>query len=227
MENHRTELNETVEEGRTVEEAVEKALSKFGLTIDQVDVQILDEGSKGVLGIVGTKQARVVVRKKSAADEVQRTIEALASGLMKLMDVSVQINVKVENGIHSLTIDTAGVDGLLIGRKAQTLEALEYLLRRMVSKQIKRSVRMQVDVGGYKKRRNASLRKRALAIAEKVKQSNKEMQLEPLSASERRIVHLALVNDPMVKTYTVGDGDLKNVVIAPQRKGKSNNQRAK
>lgn len=227
MENHRTDLNEAVEEGRTVEEAVEKALAKLGLTLDQVDVEILDEGSKGVLGLVGTKQAKVRVRKKPVADEVQQKIEELASGLMKLIGVSAQINIKIENGVHSVSIDTAGADGLLIGRKAQTLEALEYLLRRMVGKQLKRSVRMQVDVGGYKQRRVASLRKKALAIAEKVKSSNKEIQMEPLSPADRRIVHLALANDPKVKTYTVGDGDMKNVVIAPQKKGKSNAQGAK
>ncbi len=227
MENHRIELSEVVEEGRTVEEAVERALSKLGLTLDQVDVQILDEGSKGVLGLVGTKQAKVLVRRKPVGDEVKQKIEELAGGVMRLMGISAQINVKLENGIHSVNIDTAGVDGLLIGKKAQTLEALEYLLRRMVGKQLKRSVRMQVDVGGYKQRRIASLRKKALAIAEKVKASNKEIQMEPLSAADRRIVHLALANDPKVKTYTVGNGDLKNVVIAPQRKGRSENQGAK
>lgn len=226
MENHRTDLIEAIEEGRTVEEAVEKALAKLGLTLDQVDVQILDEGSKGVLGLVGTKQAKVLVRKKVVANEVQQKIEEIASGLMRLMGVSAQISIKVENGVHNVNIDTAGVDGLLIGRKAQTLESLEYLLRRMVGKQLKRSVRMQVDVGGYKQRRIASLRKKALAIADKVKASNKEVQMEPLSAADRRIVHLALANDPKVKTYTVGDGDLKSVVIAPQKKGKSNNQEA-
>ena len=81
---------------------------------------------------------------------------------------------------------------------------------------------MEVDVGGYKERRIATLRSKAVSIASRVKASNKEMQVEPLSAAERRIVHLAVAEDPDVRTYTVGDGDLKSVVIAPQRRSGRN-----
>jgi spoIIIJ-associated protein len=118
-------------------------------------------------------------------------------------------------------VDTTGADGLLIGKKGQNLEALEHLLRRMVGKQLKRSVRLEVDIGGYKERRVTALRNKAASIASRVKSSGKEMQVEPLSAAERRIIHLELVGDPQVKTYTVGDGDLKSVVIAPQRRSRT------
>ncbi len=218
MENHLTDFDEVIDEGRTVEEAIEKGLARLGATREEVEVEVLDEGSKGVLGLVGAKQARVIVRKKDDKEAVRAKIEDMVTNLMRLMDVSAQVSVELQGDLHLVKIDTAGVDGLLIGKKGQNLEALEHLARRMVGKQLKRSVRMQVDIGGYRERRTNSLRTKALSMASRVKATNKEMQVEPLSAAERRIIHLALASDPEVRTYTVGDGDLKSVVIAPQRR---------
>lgn len=221
MENHPTETYEVVDEGRTVEEAIENALARLGATRDEVDVEVLEEGSKGVLGIVGAKQARVIVRKRDGKEVTKAKIEEMIIRLLKLMEISAQVSVEVKDDLHIVRIDTAGVDGLLIGKKGQNLEAVEHLARRMVGKQLKRSVRLQVDVGGYRERRANALRNKALSIAAKVKASNKEMQVEPLPASERRIIHLALAGDPQVRTYTIGDGDLKSVVIAPQGRSRS------
>ncbi len=227
MENHLTESHEVVNEGRTVEEAIESALARLGATRDEVEVEVLEEGSKGVLGLVGAKQARVLVRKRDGGQATKAKIEEMLSNLLKLMEISAQVSVDVKDDIHLVRIDTAGVDGLLIGKKGQNLEALEHLARRMVGKQLKRSVRLQIDVGGYRERRTNALKNKALSMAAKVKASNKEMQVEPLPASERRIIHLALANDPQVRTYTVGDGDLKSVVIAPQRRSRSNGEARK
>jgi len=220
MENHLTDSHEVIDEGRTVEEAIEKGLARLGATRDEVEVEVLEEGSKGVLGLVGARQARVIVRKKDDQEVVRAKIEEMVTNLMKLMEISAQVSVDVRDDLHLVKIDTAGVDGLLIGKKGQNLEALEHLTRRMVGKQLKRSVRLQVDIGGYRERRTNALRNKALSMAAKVKATNKEMQVEPLSAAERRIIHLALANDPQVKTYTIGEGDLKSVVIAPQRRSR-------
>ena len=170
------------------------------------------------MGLVGVKNAKVIVRRKDDTADVHTKIEELATDVMQLMGLSCQISIQMEDDVHRVYIDTAGADGLLIGKKGQNLEALEHLMRRMVGKQLKRSVRMEIDVGGYKERRIAALKSRAVSMASRVKASGKEMQVEPLSAAERRIIHIALVGDPQVKTYTVGDGDLKSVVIAPQRR---------
>jgi spoIIIJ-associated protein len=210
--------NEIVDEGKTVDEAVEKGLKRLGLTLEEVDVEVVEEGSKGVLSFLGGKPARVILRKKSEAGDVVPKIEELLAGLLKLMGVSSQVSTSLEEGVYKVKIDTAGADGLLIGKKGQNLEAMEHLLRRMVGKQLKRSVRMQLDVGGYRQRRVAALKSKAVSLASRVKSSGKELQVEPLSAAERRIIHLALVGDPDVKTYTVGEGELKTVVIAPQRR---------
>jgi spoIIIJ-associated protein len=211
-----------VDEGKTVEDAIEKGLARLGLTRDQVAVEVLEEGAKGVFGLVGVKPAKVILRVKDDVGTTAAKIDEMATRLTDLMGLSCQITVEHEDDVHLVRIDTAGADGLLIGKKGQNLVALEHLLRRMVGKQLKRSIRMDVDVGGYKMRRVASLKSKAASLAARVKNTNKEMQLEPLPAAERRVVHLALAGDPDVKTYTIGEGELKSVVIAPQRKARSN-----
>lgn len=221
---HDQEVNpeQVIDEGKTVDDAVEKGLKRLGLTRDQVDIEIIKEGSKGVLSLIGAKQAKVILHRKDDTSEVTATLEDMVSNVLRLMGLSCQVIVEAEADTHTVKIDTAGLDGLLIGKKGQNLTALEHLLRRMVGKQLKRSVRMEVDVGRYKERRIATLRSKAVSIASRVKTSNKEMQIEPLSAAERRIVHLAVAEDPEVRTYTVGEGDLKSVVIAPQRRSGRN-----
>lgn len=219
MNNQDVNPSQIVDEGKTVEDAIQKGLERLSITRDDAEIEILEEGSKGVLSLIGGRNAKVVVRRKDDASAVSAKIEELLSDVLRLMDLSCQVTVSVEDDIHKVMVDTVGADGLLIGKKGQNLEALEHLLRRMVGKQLKRSVRLEVDIGGYRERRATALRNKAASIAARVKSSGKEMQVEPLSAAERRIVHLALVGDPQVKTYTVGDGDLKSVVIAPQRRG--------
>ena len=218
MNNQDVNSGQIIDEGKTVDEAIEKGLERLGIRRDEAEIEILEEGTRGVLNIIGAKQAKVIVRRKDDTAEVTDKIEEMVTDVMRLMNVSCQVNITVEDEVHKVHVDTAGADGLLIGKKGQNLEALEHLLRRMVGKQLRRSVRMDVDIGGYKARRISALRNRAISMASRVKSSGKEMQVEPLSAAERRIIHLALVEDPQIKTYTVGEGDLKSVVIAPQRR---------
>jgi spoIIIJ-associated protein len=218
MNDQEVKSDQIVDEGKTVEDAITKGLERLGITREDAEIEILEEGTKGVLNLIGAKHAKVIVKKKDDSDNVSAKIEEMVTRIMELMEVSCQVNVSMEDEMHMVYIDTAGADGLLIGKKGQNLEALEHLLRRMVGKQLRRSVRMQVDIGGYKERRVAALKGKAVSLASRVKSSGKELQVEPLSAAERRIIHLALVGDPQVKTYTIGDGELKNVVIAPQRR---------
>jgi spoIIIJ-associated protein len=161
----------------------------------------------------------LVRRKGSDSDEVNAKLEEMVTNLMQMTGVDAQVKIRLEDDVHRVEIETAGADGLLIGKKGESLEDLGHLLRRMVGKQLKKSVRMDIDVGGYKKRRGTALRNKALSVASRVKATGKEMQMEPLSAAERRVVHLALADDPQIKTYTIGEGDLKNVMIASLRRG--------
>ena len=209
------QLEEVTEEAKSVDDAIEKGLHRLGVSRDEVEIEVLEEGSKGVLGIIGGSQARVRLKLRDYTGAAVVKIEEIVAGLLKLMDISSQVRVELQGDTYAVDIETAGADGLLIGKKGQNLEALTFLLKRMVGKQLKSNVRMDVDVGGYRQRRVDSLRSKALLMAERVRSSGRQVQMEPLSAGERRIVHIALQADPSVKTYTIGNGDLKSVVISP------------
>jgi spoIIIJ-associated protein len=224
MQDQEVNPNEIVGEGKTVEDAIEKGIERLGVTRDQIDYEVLEEGAPGMFGFIGVKQAKVIVRKRAvpATDDASGKIEEMVTHMLLLMGIGAQVKIRLEDEIHRVEIETAGVDGLLIGKKGESLDDIGHLLRRMVGKQLKKSVRMDVDVGGYKKRRGSALRNRALSLASRAKATGKEMQMEPLPAAERRLVHLALANDPQLKTYTIGDDDLKTVVISPSRRGSRN-----
>lgn len=207
--------DEILAEAKTVDDAIEKGLARLGVTADAVEIKVIDKGSRGVLGLIGGSQARVQIKLKDETAAIVKRIEEMSENLLRLMDVSCRVSVDTEDDTYVVDIETAGADGLLIGKKGQNLEALTYLLKRMVGKQLKRNVRLEVDVGGYRQRRVESLRSKAILLAGRVKSSGREVQMEPLPAAERRIVHLALQSNPFVKTFTVGDGELRNVVVSP------------
>jgi spoIIIJ-associated protein len=215
-----------VQEGKNVEDAISKGAEHLGVSRDQVEYEVLEQGSSGVFGLIGVKQAKVVVRTKAEPEvedgEVSAKIEEMVAEIMRLMGINAEVTIEIEEGVHRVSIETAGSDGLLIGKKGESLEDIGHLLRRMVGKQLKKSVRMDVDVGGYKKRRGSALRSKAVSLASRVKSTGREMQMEPLPSAERRVIHLALADDPQIKTYTIGEGDLKTVVISPGRKAQSN-----
>ncbi|MFZ1946389.1 MAG: RNA-binding cell elongation regulator Jag/EloR [bacterium] len=212
--------NQVVDEGKNVEAAVAKGAERLGVTVDQVEYEVLEQGSQGVFGLIGAKPAKVVVRSKAAggSDDVSAKVDEMVTRIMELMGIDAQVKTHLEDDIHRVEIETTGADGLLIGKKGESLEDLGHLLRRMVGKQLKKSVRMDVDVGGYKKRRGSALTSKALSLAARVKATARDMEMEPLAAAERRVVHLALAGDPQVKTHTVGDGDLRTVVISSATK---------
>lgn len=207
--------HEVVEEAKTVGEAIEKGLARLGVTEDGAEIEVLEEGSKGVLGLIGGSQAKVRIKVRDDTGVTVQTIEEMSVSLLKLMEISSQVRVDAEDDTYRVDIETAGADGLLIGKKGQNLEALTYLLKRMVGKHLKRNVRMEVDVGGYRARRAESLKSKAILLAGRVRSTGREVQMDPLPASERRIVHLALQGDPYVRTYTVGEGELKSVMVSP------------
>jgi spoIIIJ-associated protein len=225
MQDQEVNPSEVMVEGKGVEDAITKGLERLGVTRDEIEYEVLDEGSNGVFGLIGTKPAKVMVRKKSADGEVGAKIVEMTNELLRLMGIGGAVTTRLEDDIHRVDIETAGVDGLLIGKKGESLEDIGHLLRRMVGKQLKKSVRMDVDVGGYKKRRSVALKNKAVSLAARVKSTGKDMEMEPLSAAERRVVHLALADDPQIRTHTVGEGDLKNVVISSVRRGGNNGGR--
>ncbi len=201
--------------GKTVEEALEKALEQLNAKIDEVEIQIVDAGHKGVLSIFGARDAKVRVTKKKTSRDIEQIVDEVAGIIMNCLDVSYRIFTEETDDSIYINIETAGVDGLLIGRKGDTLSSLQHLIGRIVSKRMGGYQRITLDVGGYLKNRYEILKQKAMKAADKAKKLGKEIALEPMKASERRVIHLTLANVEGVTTYTVGNGDLRKVYVSP------------
>jgi len=205
-------LDEVFCEGRNVEEALQAACDKLNTTPNQVEHEVVREGSNGgVLAFLKGRTTRIRVWKKSAGQV--RLTETLR-GLFKHLEFVSDFKVTQAEDAFEVAIDTEGADGLLIGRGGETLAALQHLIARMASR-IDENMRVRVDVAGYRKRRQEQLRKMALEMAEKAHAGGREVLTEALPADERRIVHLALSEDGRVETHALGDGLTKRIAVAP------------
>jgi spoIIIJ-associated protein len=205
------------EEGKTVDDAVEKALEKLRVSRDMVDVEVLDPGSKGFLNMIGGKDARVRVTVHGGVWEER--VREVVSGLIDGIGVSAKVEVETVDQIVNVRIDSAGSDGLLIGRRGDTLTAIQHLVTRMVNKDNARRIQVVVDVGGYKKRREAQLENLARSLATRVESTGQQVLTEPLSAAERRVIHITLSDNPAVRTETIGDGLMKKVAVIRVKDG--------
>ncbi|MDZ4278410.1 MAG: RNA-binding cell elongation regulator Jag/EloR [Dehalococcoidia bacterium] len=212
--------------GKTVEEAVENGLAELGLERHEVTVEVLSQGRGGLFGI-GGEPARVrlvaVSFETPAGDEVAFAQEALET-LLRLMNIEGSCTVRAPEtpgdgvGLVKAVLDINGEDlGVLIGRRGGTMASLQYLLNLMVTRKVGEHAPYGVDVEGYRRRREESLRELAFRMAERVRETGKSVTLEPMPANERRIVHLALAKDPTVGTSSVGEGESRKVAIGVRR----------
>jgi spoIIIJ-associated protein len=213
--------------GKTVEEAIQHALEKLGVSREEVKVTVLKEGRHGVLGL-GAEEARIRVEPLVPIPENESAIADAAKGILKallsLMGVAASVvpgdKPFVEGEGEStapIVFDIKGDDlGILIGRRGQTLSCLQYIVRLIVGHQTEAWVPIIVDVERYKQRRYETLQALAWRIAEQVKAGREPFTLEPMSAYERRIIHLALAEHPDVTTQSIGEGEARQVVILPK-----------
>ena len=213
--------------GKTVEEAIQSALNQLGVSREEVEVTVIREGRSGILGL-GTEEARIRVRSLVKMPEEKNDIAGVAKrvleSLLTMMEVTASIVpqakpfVEEEEGVTApITLDIKGDDlGILIGRRGQTLSCLQYIVRLIVGHQTEAWVPIIVDVEGYKQRRYEALQALAWRIAEQVKAGREPFTLEPMSAYERRIIHLALAEHPDVTTQSIGEGEARQVVILPK-----------
>jgi spoIIIJ-associated protein len=199
----------------TVEQAIEKAEAQLGLSRDQFEVEVIREGRTGILGVGGRE---AVIRVSSTALPEEDAITLVTEILDKLLGLmGVEGKVEVLSAEVPLQLNVKGDDlGILIGRRGQTLGALEYVTKLMVVQRMKTWLPLTVDVAGYKKHRHESLQKLALYLAEQVKSKHRAVPMEPMPADERRVIHLALADSPDVRTESVGDGENRKVVILPR-----------
>jgi len=199
----------------TVEQAIEKAEAQLGLGRDQLKVEVIKEGRAGILGM-GSREAVIRVSPVTLPEEdmVGRVTEILDT-LLGLMGV--QGKVEVPSADLPLALNIKGDDlGILIGRRGQTLAALEYVTKLIVVRRLKAWVPLAIDVGDYRKHRCDSLQKLALYLAEQVKSRRRALPMEPMPADERRIIHLALADHPDVTTQSIGEGENRKIVILPR-----------
>jgi spoIIIJ-associated protein len=209
--------------GRTVEEAIQKALETLNLSREEVEVAVVKEGKHGILGL-GAEEAVVRVEPLAGAPEnmddmAREVLETLLARMGVTASVACQTNPPGggEGTVEVITLDVTGDDlGILIGRRGQTLSSLQYVVRLILAHQNQARVPIVIDVEGYKQRRYEALQALARRMAEQVKTRGRPFTLEPMLAYERRIIHLTLADDPDVTTESVGEGETRKVVIMPR-----------
>jgi len=255
---------------QTIEEAIENGLSEMGLSIDDVDIDYLDGGSKGLFGL-GGRMARIRITKKGsqpiiADKKVQPVVEPSLSGpieeppakrshsegkpqkkerpvetasmveepelrvaretvseLLEEMHIHAQVtstfsDVADDKDLPGVLVEITGPDlSVLIGRRSETLNALQYLSSLIVGKRLEKWLPLMIDVEGYRQRRERQLNQLATRIAEQVASSGKRQALEPMPANERRVIHLALRDHPAVMTESTGEEPYRKVVILPKK----------
>ncbi|MCL2016737.1 MAG: protein jag [Defluviitaleaceae bacterium] len=196
--------------GKTKEDAIAAALKILNLTIEQVDIQIIDEGSKGFLGLFGNKPAKVSVTKKIGPTELAERFLLEVTEAMGML-VKLELNRK-EKHLH---VNLIGQNmGVLIGKRGQTLDALQYLTNLVINRCGVPEFSIVLDTENYRKRRRETLEGLAISLARKAKITKKNVVLEPMSRYERHIIHTILQKDTAVRTYSEGVDPFRNVIIA-------------
>ena len=195
---------------KTVSDAVTEACQKFVVTSDKLDYIVVEEGSTGFLGI-GAKPAIIKARVKgNVADAAKDFLKEVFDA----MNMVVVIDAKYDEENKNLTIDLSGDEmGVLIGKRGQTLDSLQYLVSLVVNKEAEDYIRVKVDTEDYRKRRKDTLENLAKNIAYKVKRTKRPVSLEPMNPYERRIIHSALQNDKYVTTHSEGEEPFRRVVV--------------
>ncbi|MGQ9545627.1 MAG: RNA-binding cell elongation regulator Jag/EloR [Dehalococcoidia bacterium] len=200
----------------TVEQAIKKAEAQLGLSREQFRVEVIRERKSGILR-VGGKEALIRVTPLTPPErEAAQVVAEILDTLLRLLGVTGKVEVLSDQ--IPLALDIKGEDlGILIGRRGQTLAALEYITKLIVAGRLKTWLPLSVDVVGYKKRRRDSLQKLALYLADQVKLRCSPITMEPMPADERRIIHLTLADNPDVTTHSIGEGEDRKVVILPKQ----------
>ncbi len=236
MNNNRATLEVIAQ---SVAEAIEKGLADLGLDRDAVEITVLDEGGSGLLGI-GSRQARVRISILSGEEPDQsidssssppdgekdptlKLAEEIVSELLEKMNLEAKVEARFGEPSESLPhqpilVDITGNDlSILIGRRAKTLNALQYITRLILGKELGHGVPLSIDVEGYRKRREMQVRQLARRVAEQVADTGRQQSLEPMPPNERRFAHLELQDEPRVYTESEGEDPYRKVVIHPSK----------
>lgn len=202
---------------KTVNDAITEACQKLSVTSDKLEYEVIEEGSSGFLGI-GSKAAVIKARIKKEEITIDEKAKEFLNDLFAAMKLTVAIDVKYDDLSNNMNIDLAGDEmGVLIGKRGQTLDSLQYLTSLVVNKDTENYIRVKVDTENYRQRRKETLENLAKNIAFKVKRTKRPVSLEPMNPYERRIIHSALQNDRYVVTHSEGEEPFRRVVVALKR----------
>ena len=196
---------------KTVDEAITEALIQLGTTSENVEIEVVEKESSGFLGIFNNKPARIKARCKYTADGAARKF---LTQVFDSMNIKAEIEIDYNELENTIDINLSGDDmGVLIGKRGQTLDSLQYLTSLVVNKNSETYLKVKLDTENYRERRKETLENLAKNIAFKVKKSRKAVSLEPMNPYERRIIHSALQNDKLIETHSEGEEPYRRVVV--------------
>ena len=216
-------------EGKTTEEAIEAASRELDIPEEELSIDIIEPGSGGIFGLVGSRKAKIKVviegekqdvteeQKETGRDEGIRLAKDALENILTRIPVEASVQAEATDGKIILDID-GDKSGLLIGRKGKTLDALQFIVNKIVNKAMERRMNVVVDSENYRKRREESLTQLAHKIADKAKRIKKPVATNPLNPHDRRIIHLTLKEDDELDTKSRGDGLLKKVLVIPRNR---------
>ena len=201
---------------KTVEDAITQASVQLGVSSDRLQYEVVEKGSAGVLGgLFGSRPAIIRAKKIETVDD--KAVEFLNS-VFDAMGISVDVETKLNEEEKELEVNlTGGEMGILIGKRGQTLDSLQYLVSLVVNKESEEYIHVKVDTENYRQRRKETLENLAKNIAYKVKRTKRSVSLEPMNPYERRIIHSALQNDKYVTTHSEGEEPFRRVVVTLKR----------
>lgn len=206
-------MREVVKSAKTIEEAVEAARIELELAREEIEFEVLAEPNKGLFGLLGAKDAKVRV---TEVVNPERKSTRILNELFNCMKIEVEIKTERKDGY--IKVNLTGPDlGVLIGRRGDTLDAIQYYINLAANKNADKRERFVLDIEGYRERREETLSKLAFRLAEKAKRKGKDVILEPMNPHERRIIHTALQNHSEVFTYSEGEEPYRKIVIAPKK----------
>ncbi len=230
--------------GKTKNDAITEACRHFSIPSDKLDYEVIDEGKSGILGIgarpaiikarvkeeskeviepVKLSETPIIASVKAAAAEIEDVdVEGVSkkflTDVFAAMDLAVEISTKYNDSLRSLEVELSGGEmGVLIGKRGQTLDSLQYLISLVINKGTTEYIKVKVDTENYRQRRKETLENLAKNISYKVKRTRRPVSLEPMNPYERRIIHSALQNDRYVTTHSEGDEPFRRVVVTPKR----------
>lgn len=198
---------------KSVNEAITEACRKLGVTSDRLDYEVIEEGSNGFLGI-GSKPAIIKAAVKIEKLSLEDNAKKFLNDVFAAMNMTVVVDIKYNEENKEMDIDLSGDDmGVLIGKRGQTLDSIQYLVSLVVNKESDDYIRVKVDTENYRERRKETLENLAKNVAYKVKRTRRPVSLEPMNPYERRIIHSALQNDKYVSTHSEGEEPFRKVVV--------------